>query len=632
MPEFRKIIGKRRVDKRGQVSLFVIVAVIIVAAVVLFFALRGRFGIGGVPAEFLPVYNYYSECVQQEAERGIGLLGLQGGRIDIESYQPGSDYAPFSSHLNFFGSPVEYWYYVSGNGLIRENSVTKGEMESELEEYLSLRIADCNFDEFYQQGFYVELPEEAAVDVTIQDNSVDIDVLSEVVVYREESSARKTRHEIEVSSKLGKLYNEARKVYDKEIEESFLEDYGVDVMRLYAPVDGVDVSCSPAIWNTEDVVEGIKDGLTANFESIKFKGDYYSLDDKEDDYFVVDENVNEPVRFFYSKEWPSKIEIYGDKVDEVLMIAEPVGNQEGLGVMGFCYAPYHFVYDIAVPVMVQVGDGLEIFQFPVVMLIDNNQPKEVNLLSVDYGTTEFDICDFREGSAEIYTFDTNLNPVEADISFECLDQRCNIGRTQIGGQDSVLRTEVPQCVNGNLVARAEGFAEGEVVFSSNEEFVKDIILEREYENEVSVKIDGAEAERAIVYFIADDGTDTAVLPENNKVALKEGSYEIQVYVYGDTGISIPASKRTQCVDVSRSGIQGLFGATRQECFTIDYPETKIETALRGGGKAETYVLASELETGRITLEIQSLPSPDSLEQLQLNYEIFENLGVGVVFG
>lgn len=619
-------------NKYGQVTIFVIVAIVIVAAVVLFFAFRGRLGLSEVPAEFVPVYNLYSDCIQQETQRGVGLLGLQGGRIAIGDYQPGSDHSPFSSHLDFFGSSVEYWYYVTGNGLVRENSVTKEGMERELEEFLRTRVNDCRFDEFYQQGFYVNLPEddEVSVDVNILDDRVVVQVDSNVVSYREDATARKANHEVEVSSKLGTLYDEARKVYSKEIQESFLENYGVDVLRLYAPVDGVEVSCSPAIWKTGEVVDELKQGLEANFAKIKFSGDYYSLSDESGDYFVVDEELAEPVRFLYNQNWPSKIEIYGDNVDEALIVAEPVGNQEGLGVMGFCYVPYHFVYDVAVPVMVQVGDGLEIFQFPIVMLIDNNLPRSANLSIIDYGNSGYDICDFKTGNAEIRTFDSELNPVEASVAFECLDQRCRLGDTEINGADAVLNAEIPQCVNGKLIVKAEGFVDSDVAFSSNSEEIADIILEREHDIEVNIQMDGKDAE-GIVYFISDSGTKTAVLPENDRVSLKEGDYRIEVYVYGDTGIVIPASRKTECVDVSRGGIQGLFGATKKECFNIDLPETKIENALKGGGVTETYLLGNELESGAITLEVQGLPTPNTLEQLQQNYEIFNNLDVGVVF-
>ena len=36
-----------------------------------------------------------------------------------------------------------------------------------------------------------------------------------------------------------------------------------------------------------------------------------------------------------------KIEIHG--TNGALMLARPVGNAQGMGAMGFCYSPYHFV-------------------------------------------------------------------------------------------------------------------------------------------------------------------------------------------------------------------------------------------------------------------------------------------------
>ena len=44
----------------------------------------------------------------------------------------------------------------------------------------------------------------------------------------------------------------------------------------------------------------------------------------------------------------------GNREALIFHMAEPVGNQEGMGMLGFCYVAYHFVYDLAYPVLVQV--------------------------------------------------------------------------------------------------------------------------------------------------------------------------------------------------------------------------------------------------------------------------------------
>ena len=619
-----------RIRKKGQVTIFIILAIVIVAVIGIFFAFRAGFFAEGISAEFSPIYEFYGECVGQETENALSLLGTQGGKIDVGEYIPGSEYSPFSSHLNFLGVPVSYWYYVSGNNLIKEQVPTKREMEVEVAEFLEERINECDLEQFYEQGFYVNLGE-PKVDVKIGANEVEVSVSADVTSYIEDRSARKTTHEIIVGSKVGKFYDIAMEIYDKEKDDAFLEEYAIDTLRLNAPVDGVEIQCSPAIWKTQEVVEDLRKSLEANIANIKFEGRYYDLNEKDDEYFVIDKNVDEPVRLLYlSEAFPSKIEI--TPASEATMMAEPVGNQEGMGIMGFCYVPYHFVYDVSFPVLVQIGDGIDMFQFPLSVIIDNNLPREAELLgSVEEESP--DVCGFMEGSARVYTYDTNLNPVEAEISYECFDNSCYLGKTELSGSEEILDAEIPVCVNGLLVANAEGYAQEKIIFSSNSESVAEIILEREYEVEVNVEIAGSSVGdgTAVVHFVGEDGSVSAVLPESSTVNLKEGLYDVEVYVYGDSEVKIPSTRKTECFEVTRGGIAGLFGSTKEECVDVEIPAVEIDYALVGGGKTTTYILESELNQRSITLDVSELPTPSSLEQLQYNYEVFNSLGVNLNF-
>ena len=140
-------------NKRGQMTMFVIIALIIVGSIVLFYVFRERFGITKIPPEFQPVFDLYESCVEQETEAAIELAGTQAGQVFMEDYIPGSEYAPSSSHLNFLGFPVPYWYYIAGNGIIKENVPSKSDIENDLAEYIESRLNNCNFDRFYEQGF-----------------------------------------------------------------------------------------------------------------------------------------------------------------------------------------------------------------------------------------------------------------------------------------------------------------------------------------------------------------------------------------------------------------------------------------------------------------------------------------------
>lgn len=615
-------------SKRGQVAIFVIIAIVIIAGVVVFFAVRGGFGIESIDPEFQPIYTAYSSCIEESAVRGLDILGTQGGRIDTGDYVPGSEHAPFSSHLNFMGAPIGYWYYISGNNLVSEKVPTRNEMEEEVANFIADEIANCNLGEFYEQGFYVELDNDPKVDVNILDEEVRVDVGASIVSSRGEGSARKTNHEVVVGSKVGSFYETALEIYNKQIEEAFLENYAVDVLRNYAPVDGVEISCGPEIWKTNEVVSELHKGLESNIGAIKLRGNYYELDDESDNYFVVDHNVDENVNFLYSSNWPSKTEV--SPADQELMIAEPVGNRQGVGAMGFCYVPYHFVYDVSFPVLIQVSDGLELFQFPVAVIIDNNVPREAILMSVEEDE-EFNICQFNEGNVEVRTYNVNLDPVEADISYKCFDNTCDLGSAEFNGGKAVYSGGIPQCVNGYLIAQAEGYTNKKVLFSSNSESFAEIILDREYDVLVEVKINGQIQDSAIINFRGEDNFATAVLPESNSVKLSEGSYEISAQVYGDSAIRIPASTRRQCQDVPSGGISGFFGGTKEECFDIEIPATNVDYALLGGGSLETYILESELSGGKIVISVEGFNTPRSVEDLQYNYAALESSVLGVRF-
>lgn len=616
--------------KRGQVSIFIIAAVVIIGIVVSYLILRGDRGADGIPEELQTVYSSYDSCIEQWTREAVSLAETQGGFVEQGIYASGSDYAPFSSHLNFLGFPVRYWYYVSSNGLIKEQIPTLTDIENEIEQYVTEGIGVCNFEQFYRGGFSIER-EEPEVNVKIGESKVDVTVNSAVIVSRGEVRAVKSIHEISFETKLGKFYNLARNIYTRQREDAFLEEYALDVMYLYAPVDGSEIQCGPKVWRTEQVREDIKKGLEENFATLKLKGDYYSLQNKKSEYFVIDEETDEAVRFSYSRNWPTKINVIGEGVDDEIMISESLGTQQGLNVMGFCYVPYHFVYDISFPVLVQIYNGAEMFQFPVVIVIDKNRPRQAVFASLPDGAQqEEDVCAFRTERVSVNVYDVKLNSVEANLSYECFNQRCRMGETKSGKFDGF----VPSCLNGVIHTRAGGYRDGTLLFSSNKEKFADIILDEEHELEVSLFVGGKEITEgnAIVSFSREDGRSaTAVLPNVREVTLSEGTYEVSVYAYKNSTIILPANTKTECVDIPRSGVLGLLGGTKEKCFDITIPETKIEHSLVGGGTSSLYLFDNELEKGKLNVRVEAFPTPNSFDSLQQNFELFSSKGVDIDF-
>lgn len=603
--------------KRGQLSIFIIIAIVIIALVLGYLFLRGSLSVRGIPPSIQPAYTSFVTCLQEDTTTGINILESQGGYIELPDFEPGSAYMPFSSQLNFAGNPIPYWYYVSGNNIQKEQIPSKSEMEKQLENFIEERIRGCNLRDYYDEGFVISMGEPNA-DVNIKDNEVEVNLNLALSVEKENDTALIRTHKISETSSLGKLYNSAKTVYEEEQKNLFLEKYAVDNLRLYAPVDGVEITCAPLIWDAEKVFDDLQEAVEVNTAALKNKG-------SQDDYFALNLPVDEDVRFLNSKNWPNGFEI--SPADDRILISSPVGNQAGLGILGFCYVPYHFVYNMRYPVLVQVYKGEETFQFPVAVVIQGNNPRE----SLDANASEDvvpELCRYKNTQVQINTHDTSLKRVDAAISYECFGNSCDIGATESG----TLTKNFPQCVNGFVSAKAPGFKDTRYLFSTVNGGSLDVILERVYPTNLELLLDGRPYDgNAVITFVSDYATDTIVYPEQKIVELGEGQHEIQVQIFRNSEITIGATTKEQCIEVPR-GFLGVFGLTKEKCFEIQVPEQLISNALAGGGKQFTYILESELIRGN-TLEINagSLPVPETIEQIQDNYLLFEEKELEVGF-
>ena len=604
--------------KRAQVTLFIIIAIVLVVAVVVFFLVRENIQKQVIPSFVEPIETSFLTCLEDNAETGIALLGLNGGHLEDVYFDPGSEYMPFSSHLNFVGNEIPYWFYVSGNNIPRKNVPSKEEMEYQLEKYVEENVQGCGFEDFYG-GEYEFSKGRLDAEVNIADNSVNVDLKMDLSISKGEDSFLIKDHNIVINSKLGALYKDALEIYDQEQNTLFLEKFGIDTLRLYAPVDGVEIKCSPMIWNADEVFYDLKEAIEVNTLALKSSGD-------KKDYFVIDNSLEHDVRFLSSSNWPSTFEVAPNEGSS--LISNPVGNQPGLGILGFCYVTYHFVYNLAYPVLVQVYDGDEIFQFPVAVVIRGNLPRE-NLDIQDVSLeSPYDVCADKLSSVNVKVYDSDFKPLSADVSYECFGSRCNLGKTL---PDGTLFTDIPQCINGNFVVSSPGFKETKALYSSVDEGSSVIILDKEFERNVSISIGGKTySGDAIISFSSEDSVQSISYPSSKKITLGEGDYEIRVQVYKDSSLSFAETTKEQCVDVPSSGVGGILGFTEKECFEINIPAQIVSNVLAGGGVSGFYFSENALENSdEIVLNIEDLFIPRSLEELQNSYLSFETKSVGV---
>lgn len=605
-------------NKKGQVTIFIIIAVVIVAAVASFLIFRESFKVATVPASIQPVYNSFLSCLEDKTKTGIDVLESQAGYIQLPEFEPGNADIPFSSQLTFLGNPIPYWYYISGSNIQKEQIPSQADMEKSLEDFIDERIRECDYESYYQEGFEITQGEPKA-SISIGNGDVRVKLNMNMQITKGEDNALVENHEVTVKSNLGALYNSAKTLYNKEQKELFLENYGVDNLRLYAPVDGVELTCSPKTWDAEKVFEDLKEAIETNTLALTTK----SPSTKDGKYFFINANLNGEARFINSRNWSSSFEVLPSEGS--LLIANPVGNQQGLGILGFCYVTHHFVYNVKYPILIQIINGNEIFQFPVVVVIQGNKARTA--MDATAGEITANLCPYKNTPATVRTYDTNLNPINSLISYECFEETCYIGETSSGE----LTADFPQCVNGYVIARAEGFVEARQRYSTTQTGNAEIIMNKLYDLNLKLKLNNADYNgKAMVYFNSEVHSAAVSYPEQKKIKLAEGDYNISVYIYKDASMQLQATTQKQCMTVPSSGIGGILGISEKKCFDITIPSQMISSTLAGGGTQRQSILESDLKNSN-TIEINSegFGVPTTIEQLQNNYLLFDEKGLGV---
>jgi len=157
-------------DKRGQVTLFIIIGIVIVALAVLIFLffpkIQSALGFGEEsPSQFL------QKCIEDSITESIETLSLQGGSIEPVSY------------FMHQGERLEYLCYTSEYYLpcIMQRPLLKHHIESEIENNIEEEVSACMIDlkdSFRGKGYSVQGADEG----------FEVELLPEVVVVTFDSS------------------------------------------------------------------------------------------------------------------------------------------------------------------------------------------------------------------------------------------------------------------------------------------------------------------------------------------------------------------------------------------------------------------------------------------------------------
>lgn len=193
--------------KRGQVTIFIIIAVVIIGIAVAFFAFKDTLNIGKESSSDVdPINTKFLSCLESTTEEGITFIALQGGYYEI----------PKDMDFSYITEKAPY-YYMNSKKYIPSTE----RIERELENYITEKLELClNFSSFEVQGFEIN-EGDLSTSITVEEEKVYADVNYPLVIKKGEETYRMNEFKINTASSLSKLYSAS-----KEIVNSYYENPG----------------------------------------------------------------------------------------------------------------------------------------------------------------------------------------------------------------------------------------------------------------------------------------------------------------------------------------------------------------------------------------------------------------------
>ena len=195
-----------RMEKKGQIAIFVIVALVVVGVILVLFAYPQISNVLS-PKEFSPE-QYIRDCVQPNVKTTIELLAKQGGEQNPEVY------------ISYLDTKVKYLCYVSGyyKPCLVMQPMLVTNFESEMSKILTPKADSCMkslITEYERRGYSVSA-QKITSEISLSSGKVNIIFNVPMTITSGETTRTFERFDGSVDSKIYDLLSIATSIIDYE--------------------------------------------------------------------------------------------------------------------------------------------------------------------------------------------------------------------------------------------------------------------------------------------------------------------------------------------------------------------------------------------------------------------------------
>jgi len=206
-------------EKRGQVTLFVVLGIVIVVLLVLLLYARQTFLFPATPENLNEILDAIEEniieCITDVGDEPIRRVGLQGGYLE-----PSTD-----TFRLFNDTQISYLCYdIPRKAECRNRLLLISDMESQLNNALKARVLSCMVDVkslAKRKPITIETPKELELltKINIRDIDVTVDYPVIIISKKDETTVKRDKFTKTFNYPLGDLYNVMHDIIDSETEQ-----------------------------------------------------------------------------------------------------------------------------------------------------------------------------------------------------------------------------------------------------------------------------------------------------------------------------------------------------------------------------------------------------------------------------
>lgn len=235
---------KIRVNRKGQLMIWVIVAIVIVIVIILFFFLRKTITPGFKENIIEDPRSFIHNCVKTNVEEVVDIMLPQGGFVNPK-------------HIKLYKDiNISYLCYNAGNyrPCINEHPLFLNEMKNEIKAYIEPRIEQCfqNYkSEMGKRNTRIDLGP-MKLDIDFAPNKIYVNIDREVDINKNDESFNLNEFKIEIINPIYNLGRVAMEIASQEAEYCYFEHVGYMILYPKFRISVFSMSDSTKIYTVLD--------------------------------------------------------------------------------------------------------------------------------------------------------------------------------------------------------------------------------------------------------------------------------------------------------------------------------------------------------------------------------------------